>query len=579
MGTVRHSFSDLIDVANIRKLTQKTVSTYPIPWIVIHEALQNAKDAIQRGPRERGTITVTLDLAEQKVSVKDDGAGFPHNKSLLGLGGTDKDTDGVDTLRIHGNQGVGLKVVIFSTIKFRIESVVNGQKWQAWVDNAKTYFDGADVQINITDPVETPEDSGTLVEYQFDSPFVVEFLEAIYAQYFNLVHDDIAPLPLSKLITAIEYYFRSYSYAGDVNRLIGDPVSKPIEINIDFRCDPQRKPNGIMDNLWSILSANPSLRIRFENKHWDLAEFIDRIQRGRPKPHVLADVPLASGGDIGRRSDNYIWVGKLSTSRDFAKLLDNDRLRTPIIPQQHQGLLERVQSIYVAVGSRSVLQKFLLETPRQFVAASGVPSAHSLQTPTRGEEASYVTNNIHFILNLKEKLNYGKQTITNTRLLGMANRFFADAVRATLRNVARSIVGNILGSSTGDDLDSLISQETNILGREDIGLPNFSFVKVPHDENALIGIFYELIGRGHLDGVRTYSLHRKTTYDGRAVLRDESHEDFPPVGSDNELKYIEFKLKLSGLVYDFEEGIKSSNLVTLGSSGKTICLPTIRISR
>jgi hypothetical protein len=59
---------------------------------VVHEALQNAKDAVRR-TGEAGHIEVELDVGEQSVTVKDSGVGFPPDQSLLCFGGTDKDED------------------------------------------------------------------------------------------------------------------------------------------------------------------------------------------------------------------------------------------------------------------------------------------------------------------------------------------------------------------------------------------------------------------------------------------------------------------------------------------------------
>jgi hypothetical protein len=46
-------------------------------------------------------------------------------------------------------------------------------------------------------------------------------------------------------------------------------------------------------------------------------------------------------------------------------------------------------------------------------------------------------------------------------------------------------------------------------------------------------------------------------------LRYENQADFAPVRSDNDLKNIEFKLRSSSLVYDFEEGLKSPEHLSL----------------
>lgn len=131
---------DLISPPNIRKLVQKTVDTYPLDWKVVHEAVQNAKDAIQKTGNP-GVIDVVLNVTENRVTVSDNGCGFPYDLDLLGIGGTDKDEE--YDWRINGNQGVGIKAVIFSTSSFKLASVVDGRRWEAWIEGANGYLEGA----------------------------------------------------------------------------------------------------------------------------------------------------------------------------------------------------------------------------------------------------------------------------------------------------------------------------------------------------------------------------------------------------------------------------------------------------
>ena len=207
--------------------------------------------------------------------------------------------------------------------------------------------------------------------------------------------------------------------------------------------------------------------------------------------------------------------------------------------------------------------KYLLGPPRQFIAANGVPTVHVLSGPTRGGEASYVANNIHFIANIAARLNYGKQTIANPRLVGLVSQFFDDAVRATLKNVASSIVGLQIGTSTADDIEVQGAYETNILQREELAGGALSFKRVPHDENALIAIFSELLGRGYLTGYHVYSLSQRSRYDGLAAMKLRNQDSVPIPTTDADLQNIEFKLRLRDLVADFEDQAKSPADISL----------------
>jgi hypothetical protein len=272
---------------------------------------------------------------------------------------------------------------------------------------------------------------------------------------------------------------------------------------------------------------------------------------------------LPPAGALGRHNENYLYVGKIADIDGFRSLLDNPNLRRPIDPAQYDRLFEQMRGLYIAVGSRGVLERYLVDSPRQFVSADGIPSAHVLQGPQRGGEATYVANNIHFIANVNAKLNYGKQTIPNPRLVGLVNRFFADAVRATLRNVAISIVGSQVGTSSADDLEDTSRTEADVIARPVLAGGSLYFKREPRDEDALIAIFFELVGRGYLGGYHFYSMSQKATYDGRAAIKLSNQSDAPVPRVDADLGNVEFKVNLNALVDDFETELKLPSEIQL----------------
>lgn len=174
-----------------------------------------------------------------------------------------------------------------------------------------------------------------------------------------------------------------------------------------------------------------------------------------------------------------------------------------------------------------------------------------------------MSNNIHFIANVGARLNYGKQTIANPRLVGQVSRFFDDAVRATLKNVARALVGPQAGSSSADDIEALGEIEINIMQRPDLAGDKLAFKKEPCDENALIAIFSELVGREVLTGYNIYSLSQRARHDGRGVMKLSNQPTMPVPTADGDLRNIEFKLQLGELISDFEEEIKFPGDISL----------------
>ena len=107
------------------------------------------------------------------------------------------------------------------------------------------------------------------------------------------------------------------------------------------------------------------------------------------------------------------------------------------------------------------------------------------------------------------------------------------------------------------------SVETNMVRRKDLGI-ECSFVKEPFDENGLIAIFFDLLGRKILKNYEIYSLHSKLKYDGKFMAKLETQSSIKKANSDNELGIVEFKLRLSDLIDELDNDkkvLKQINLV------------------
>lgn len=551
------TLTDLWNATNLRKLAARTVETYPTEWKVVHEALQNAKDAI-RTNGQPGIINIVLDVAEQSVMVTDTGRGFPRNDDLLGFGGTDKDTNS-DWL-INGRQGVGLKAVILSTSSFSIDSVHDGNKWSLKITDADNFITGDNPVLTITAPEDTMKPSGTTVRYTFREPLVTEFLSTILDQQLHYVTEYLANDSRDRITLALESYFRSYTYVGDLNVLLGLDTLAPADINIDVIA-PSHPTGNLHDELGQVLKSG-KVTCAFKSGHWSIKGAVDRTRPGRPRTSVITQA-IPPAGSFGRYNDNFVYANVFTTPEEYEQLLINPNLRRRVDPDKYRTLFQQLRGIYVAIGAGPVLSRYLVSGPRQFIAANGTPTAHVLPVPTRGGDASYVSNNIHFVANVDAHLNYGKQTISNTRLLGLVTEYFSDAVRATLRNVAIAFVGSSNASSSAGDIESSSQSEMDVISRPILANGLLNFKRVPRDENALIAIFFELLGRNHLTGYHFFSLSQKARYDGRASMKLSSMQQIPVPTTDSDLQNVEFKLDIGDLIEDFESEAKFPNEIQL----------------
>ena len=77
----------------------------------------------------------------------------------------------------------------------------------------------------------------------------------------------------------------------------------------------------------------------------------------------------------------------------------------------------------------------------------------------------------------------------------------------------------------------------------------------------MIAIFYELVGRGIFRSFETWALSTRAIYDGKfRIILDRG---VPEPHSDRDLNNVEFKVKLSSLIEDLDEGRKFLDEISL----------------
>lgn len=541
---------------NTRRVVNKTVETYPYQWKVIYETLQNAKDAIQRSRKKSGEIQINMDLDDEKVKIRDNGRGFPFDLSLLGFGGGDKDP--ADFL-LGGDIGVGISAIIISSNLFELEAVHMNRKWNCKIERAHEYLGGRkeDITIDYSDSIKSSADSYTFLQYSFPHPWVSQFIDELYWHYASLAFDKLASSNLDKFKMGLEHRFRTQSYAGDVNSLLGISQVKPVRISVTVSCGTKGIKKIKNEQLKQIFQENPSIEIDFPAKYWDAEEAIERTRKGKTTP-VTISPEWREGGEIGDYNRNYVCIKKLTKRSEIMKLIWNSNLRDPIDTRHYKRLLNTISGIYLVMGTRENLRNYLIE-PTHLIAASGVPSAHDIRKPSRGGLLGLL-NNICLIVNLKAKLNYGKQTISDTSLVGYVFSFFEDAYRATIRDATRSIVGMPEEPAPSP---RVTGPPTEVILRTNLELPLLSIMKEPLNETEVIALFYELIGKGILNEYKTYALLPRHPYDAKMILKYPGQKEFTIPKADDRIPNAEFKIRVSQLIGDFEEGDKKPNEIDL----------------
>ncbi len=562
---VRKLVQDLSRLSQ-RDIVRKTVETYPNSWIVVQEILQNALDAIQKSGRTQGKVKVQIDLDNRIVEVYDNGIGFPFNLQLLGFGTSGK---GAEDWSVGGEMGVGLKVVIFSTENFSIDAVYIDQqtgqarKWDCRITNGWKYVQGTvdDIDVDYSDPAANGNETYSRIRYVFpNSDRLTSFLQEIYDKYLasGMIQDDLAQSELDKLKLALEHYFRTEGYAANVNNLMSSAQgSVTTDIEIKILCGDESS-KLFTNDFQSLLVQNRQVELSFKNRFWNIQDAVERTRRGVSRPTILTAPFPDQGGEIGNYNQNYVYVQEFPDWASFKRLLQNQRMRSPPNPEDFKPFFDRyIIGAYVVVGARETLKKHLIGVYRLHpVAASGIPSAHDIHVPSDVGALGFV-NNIHFIINLRARLSYGKQTIKNPWLLGQVNGFFKDAFRSTLMHTAQSITGVVEAPPP-----PITIPVSSLVSRPDLEVPSLSVKKEPVEEMELIALFYELAGKGYISDYETWSLTSKQVFDGKFLIRYPGVQIAAP-HSDNDLSNIEFKVKLGDLIDDFDQGRKNPSELKL----------------
>jgi hypothetical protein len=555
--------------SNYIRQIQRTVETYDIDLKVVLELLQNAIDASVRG--KSSDIYVDIDLPGRRVTVSDSGPGFPPNRTLLYLGGTDKDTDPQQ----KGKIGVGLKAVLFSSSKFHIRSVGDHGLWELDVVDAddaltKAHKDPA-TQLQVTetlDKTKQGESFGTTVTVEFrdrqihdwidgatEHVFTVEELGEGAGDAAKLLYEYGAPFA-TKADAFLHLYFRTAPYSADVKKLLlgGDPLT--IHVHLKVGDTGAEFPDS--ESMTDMLKATEySLSILAE--YCDFEPLIKAIPVGKFKAAVITH-EMPPGGDAGVALPDRIWILKLTTREQIETLIRN---RAGLVTAGHESALGRINGVYLVLGDPVTLRQFIPGGAKRLISSNGIITAHAFSTPRGARHELYIPR-IHMIVDVDADLNYGKRHLNDRRLVNYLQQFFAEAYARTLFEATKGLSATIRRPRDATD--------RSYVALTDLGL-DLAVVKEPEVEQDVIALFCALMGAGIVDGIALYGISQVEQYDGRFYSRRAKDKADPPFTTDDNLYKLEFKHKISQLCVDFEADEKDPREIQLAIVWKSDALP------
>lgn len=551
----------------IHQLSQ-TIAAYSDSMIVIGEALQNAIDAVcGNSDISKGAIDITIDFDSNSITVRDNGIGFPSDLNLLYLGGTQK----VGKQK-KGKIGVGIKVVFFSTEYFCIRTKNEMQSWKIEISNAHNFKELTSLEI----PQELPADptpltnNGTEVTYRFKENtdeknrldlFMDEMIfkclpRGVNVDFGNSIQtlNTGYPSPICALIAS---YMGRFSYAGDVRVGFGDPSDYPIEgIDINFKLICSDPKSRLSNDLYDLFGDESEQSFSIRPGYMLVDESLKWVLKGKKAPEVFND-KLGVGGTGLSRTDGFNKLIFLNDEefKQFESILINRNGKTSNkIGRYKKRLFPLINGMIITIGRIPDFDSFLPGGSRRLISCNGVVTDHDIGLE-RGRNQEYVRC-LDLVIDLDADLNYGKNQLTNMHLVALVKDYINEAYTRVLQSATGTWVGKL--PKQGDE-------DTEVfVGRKDLDLEGYISRKIPSDENDVIGLYFEMAGKGVFDSYYIFGLSQISRYDCRAAIKREDDPDsvFEPT-DDTQLRIVEFKVHAADVITEFERGQKIANEIDL----------------
>ena len=305
------------------------------------------------------------------------------------------------------------------------------------------------------------------------------------------------------------------------------------------------------DKIGDLFDGKTQFSFEISPKYLLVSETCNWVpKRDRPG---LFDEALGRGGTNLTRTWKGFNTCLYTDAEDYEKLLTDKNGEFPkavkeSIEEYRERLFPRINGILLTIGRINDFEEFLPGGSQRVISANGVVTTHEVDL-IRGQTQQYVRC-FDLVIDVDATLNYGKSQLTDTHLVSRIRRFVNDAYATTIQTAASKWVGRVDPPDADEQYDFFLK-------RDDLGIPELAIRKVPRDENDVIALFFELLGRGYIDGYQSFGLSQMDRYDGRFILRRSGDETDPVIPADDrQLSAVEFKVTASSLIQDLERGAK-----------------------
>jgi hypothetical protein len=384
---------------------------------------------------------------------------------------------------------------------------------------------------------------------------VIEYLDETQSDNINDVQG---------LQNTLETYFRTKTYLGCVLRLLGSqkelkPIGVTLSVHLDFPAIADHKKIKIVgcDFLSSPEHHGKAYTQEFAGQYLDALSLHASLDKNHKADKLFQhfEEVITSPPDPTLRKVLIQKFDKESVKRLLFRIKRDPESNANILEpnadaaKKHKRALEYVNGMYLVISQRAYMGKYFHMGPRQIISVNGLPTNISLGTPRSA--LGYLAN-VHLVLDVHCTLGFGKRNIPG-RTKGIIDAFYADAW-AMLRRICPAIVGVREGKDPTDLTVWDKEKEYEAYGSTDNifrDLP-LLFKTTPKEEQEVIALFFELIGRKILKGYFPFRVGgNRATYDALFYFADESISRPPKKFSPRELRTVEFKYRLSEILVDF----------------------------
>lgn len=463
---------------------------YRHPWDILTELIQNAVDAINKNDSiEEGIIGLTISPTDRSIEINDNGVGVAAENIETIL--VPNVSIGKTSATTYGYKGVGLSFVSHLTRSFQIESIQAEKRAVYILENSIDWIAGRDNASPINS-LEVNDASGestqTHVKLILDGRYSDSDLRTLYNldSFFDWGGE----------IRVLEYVLRTRTAIGNTKNYFGNPPIKPIKITATIGSESAEIPYELLTPIDSEYARTRRYKLssRFDGHPEYQRIFLDPNKRDSDKTfnclrHDVLDLEV--GAQVRTR-----------TKFDLSILVCGET-----------GVTQLENDFNISNLPSEVSQSFDSGTG-VFLSINGMPTSVQLHKWTDGFNKRFACF-VDVDMQTNSELDKGRKGIserTRTLIVEKIEEELSRKIiglRYSIRHAARRMVDRATRGYGGSDFASHLEKWN---AQSDHGF-DVSLVKPPLDENGVISIFFELIGKGLFSGYELRYISQDATWD------------------------------------------------------------------